>query len=173
MELIEEKFCFRFAKECNMAVDEKGDAASMLACLTVNVAEKLNEEAYRDGAEQFRDALAMQVGTDPANIEILSVEEYNAEAFDEEGNQVANVIIGQAALESPEDGPLGELNQILHLLPEEVKEDITQRINDWLNSGGTTEDRYILNQVEYAKRVARVMEARINEQVPEESTSES
>lgn len=157
MELIEEQFCFRFSKECNMAVDENGDATDMLATISIQVVEKMSEEAYQDAAEQFRTALATQVRTDIENVQIITVEEYNAEAFDAEGHQKANVIIGQAAIESSEDGPLGELNEILHLLPEEVKDDVTQRINDWLNSGGNSSDRYVLNQVEYAKRVANVM----------------
>jgi PHD/YefM family antitoxin component YafN of YafNO toxin-antitoxin module len=174
MELFEEKFCFKFLAESGMAQDEEGNAVEVLASISIEVPEKLDEEKYKEGAEQFKIALARQVDTDPANIVIISVEEYNAEAYDEEGNEKQNVLTGRAELQTAEDGPLGEFNEIAYLLPEEVKEDVMKRINDWIEGGGNVNDKYVLNQVEYAKRVAKMMmEAKLDEFIPKESESES
>lgn len=43
-----------------------------------------------------------------------------------------------------------ELRCKLDLIPVTVALDVMTRINDWLVSGGTIEDEYIKNQIEYA-----------------------
>ncbi len=38
----------------------------------------------------------------------------------------------------------------IHLIPEAIALDVMIRINDWLISGGTLEDRYIKHQLKFA-----------------------
>lgn len=38
----------------------------------------------------------------------------------------------------------------IHLIPEAIALDVMIRINDWLISGGTLEDRYIKQQLKFA-----------------------
>ena len=38
----------------------------------------------------------------------------------------------------------------IHLIPEVIALDVMIRINDWLISGGTLEDRYIKQQLKFA-----------------------
>jgi hypothetical protein len=48
--------------------------------------------------------------------------------------------------------PLEEINEIAHLLPLAVLQDISNRIRDWLAAGGNENDQYISQQLRFAKR---------------------
>ena len=53
---------------------------------------------------------------------------------------------------SREFNNLTDLSCNLHLIPEAVAVDVMKRIADWLSSGGSSEDRYIKTQLEYASK---------------------
>lgn len=157
MKTVEVKFYFKFLKEAGVALDENNNPVEVYACIGMQVAEALDDDQMDEGQELFRAALARQVESNVENVIPITEEEYLKEAYEEDGVTIKpNVLYGTAAPE--DDGPLGEFNKIAHLLPKEVREDIVNRINDWLDSGGARDDRYVINQVEYAKRVAKISE---------------
>lgn len=46
----------------------------------------------------------------------------------------------------------------IQLIPEIVALDVMARINDWLLSGGTLEDQYVMQQLEFASNFIGYME---------------
>lgn len=51
---------------------------------------------------------------------------------------------------------LDEIEKIKSILPDYVSKDIEKRINDWLLSGGSPEDSYIHQQLNYAKKFLEI-----------------
>jgi hypothetical protein len=46
---------------------------------------------------------------------------------------------------------LEQINDLSHLLPLEILQDINKRVTDWLVSGGNENDPYIEQQLRFAK----------------------
>lgn len=51
------------------------------------------------------------------------------------------------------NNPVKEISRLSNKLPEAVKKDVHQRLNDWFLSGGKDTDPYVYQQLDYVKRV--------------------
>lgn len=56
---------------------------------------------------------------------------------------------------------LEELRAIVKELPQEVQEDIENRVFDWFSTGGAAEDPYIEQQLKFAKRIVENKEKNV------------
>lgn len=54
------------------------------------------------------------------------------------------------------------ISELSHKMPIQVLQDVSQRIGDWLSSGGSHEDEYIKQQLRYMENVANAMEGEKN-----------
>lgn len=54
-----------------------------------------------------------------------------------------------------------QINEIAHLLPTPVLQDINKRITDWLAGGGSLEDNYIKQQLRFAHNVKAYVEKKL------------
>ena len=50
---------------------------------------------------------------------------------------------------------INDLHETKYKLPQAVYDDVTKRIGDWLESGGSLNDSYIDNQFKYINEVLR------------------